>query len=147
MERGTFVEIDHTADLGLDLEGPSPDSVLEAAQRGLTHLLFADTSDLAAEADRMVAITAADYPELLKAWCERLYRLLEDEGFVPLTSRVESAEPADCRAIVHGALPPARRIAEASELKGVTYHQLAFGPCRSDGPAGPRWRARVIFDV
>jgi SHS2 domain-containing protein len=144
MERGTFVEIDHTADIGLDLEGPGPESILEAAQRGLTQLLLADASDLVPEAERRVTVEASDYPELLKAWCERLYRLIEEEGFVPLDSSVEAADPADCRAVVRGALPPPERIAEASELKAVTYHQLAFEP-RPGGAQG--WLARVIFDV
>lgn len=147
MEQGTFVEIDHTADLGLDLEGPSPETILEAAQRGLTQLLLGDTSDLVVEAERNISIRATDYPELLKAWCECLYRLLEEQGFVALISRVESADPADCRAVVSGSLPPADRVNEASELKAVTYHQLAFEPREAGETVGRWWRARVIFDV
>ncbi|HUP00713.1 MAG TPA: archease [Gemmatimonadota bacterium] len=163
MQRGTFVEIEHTADLGLELEGPSPDSILEAAQRGLTQLLFSELSGLEAETEREIAIAATGYPDLLKVWCERLYRLLEEEGFVALTSRVrvavaagEGGDPVGdenrapvvgCRAVVEGALPPAERIAQAGELKAVTYHQLAFAPCLPAGPGPPRWRARVIFDV
>ena len=152
MERGTFVEIEHTADLGLDLEGPSPESILEAAQRGLIQLLLADTSGLEPDSERDIAISAAGYPELLKAWCERLYRLLEDEGFVALSSLVcpepalPDREPAvGCRALVRGVVPPAERRVAASELKAVTYHQLAFAPAGREAPG--RWRARVIFDV
>jgi SHS2 domain-containing protein len=141
VERGAFEEIDHTADLGLDLEGPTPEAILEAAQRGLIQLLFGGTPDLVADEVRRVAISAPDLPELLKRWCERVYGLLESEGFVALASEVGSADPRACEAILHGAVPPRDRVASASELKGVTYHQLAFEP------AGDGWRARVIFDV
>ncbi len=49
---------------------------------------------------------------------------------------------ADFRARLAGAiLSPATRIA-ASELKAVTWHQLAFEPDPEGG-----WKARVIFDV
>ncbi|HET9581285.1 MAG TPA: archease [Gemmatimonadota bacterium] len=141
MERGEFEEIDHTADLGLDLEGPTPEAILEAAQRGLIRLLLGDTSDLAPDRVRDIAISAPALPQLLKRWCERIYGLLESEGFVALTADVGSADPRACEATLHGIVPPPDRVASAGELKGVTYHQLAFGP------AGDGWRARVIFDV
>jgi SHS2 domain-containing protein len=142
---GRFVEIDHTADVGLDLDGACPGEVLEAAQRGLTCLLMADTSDLVSDAERTVVVTGDGYPELLKAWCEELYRLLEEEGFVALESQVSSVDAEGCVGLVKGVSLPAQRLAQASELKAVTYHQLAFGP---DEAAGSElWRARVIFDV
>ncbi|MGH7570945.1 MAG: archease [Gemmatimonadota bacterium] len=142
MERGTFAEIDHTADIGLDLEGKTPEAILEAAQRGLICLLLADVSDLVADEERRITIEAADLPDLLKTWCEALYRLLEEEGFVVLESDVRTADPAASRAIVRGTAPSRERVASASELKAVTYHQLAFERA-GDG----NWRARVIFDV
>ena len=141
MERGAFEEIDHTADVGLDLQGPTPEAILEAAQRGLIQLLFGETGDLVADETRRLVMSAPDLPELLKRWCEEVYELLEDEGFVALLSEVESAAPQRCAAVLHGTVPPRDRIASASELKAVTYHQLAFEP------AGDGWRARVIFDV
>lgn len=141
MERGAFEEIDHTADLGLDLEGRTPEAILEAAQRGLIRLLFGSTSGLVADESRPVSLTASDLPELLKRWCERVYGLLESEGFVTLESDVRSADPRACEAILHGTVASPERVAAAGELKAVTYHQLAFEP------AGEGWRARVIFDV
>lgn len=141
MERGRFSEIDHTADLGLDLEGPTPAAVLEAAQRGLIGLLFGGDPGVEPDEERLVEIAAEDRPALLKAWCDRLWRMLEDDGFVAVESAIESADPGTFRARVRGARPPRERIAGASELKAVTWHQLAFEP--ADGG----WRARVIFDV
>jgi SHS2 domain-containing protein len=47
--------------------------------------------------------------------------------------------------LVKGVSVSAERLAEASELKAVTYHQLAFG--RDEAAGNELWRARVIFDV
>ena len=141
MGEGTFAEIDHTADLGLDLRGPTPAAVLEAAGRGLLHVLFGQVPDLEATEERPVELAAASWPDLLKEWLETLYRLLEEEGFVALEARVEAFDPPRLRASLRGASAERDTIAHASELKAVTYHQLRFER------RGREWQARVIFDV
>ncbi|HEY7473161.1 MAG TPA: archease [Gemmatimonadota bacterium] len=156
MPRGEFSEIDHAADLGLDLSGPDPGAVFEAAQRGLVQLLFGEIPALAPTAERDVKVRAEGYPELLKAWCEGLYRLIEEEGFVPLETRIVGEGPDRLEARVRGAIAPRELLTSASELKAVTWHQLTFERARAvaggggDGAARgepARWRARVIFDV
>jgi SHS2 domain-containing protein len=142
MPRGEFREIDHPADLGLDLTGAEPGAVLEAAQRGLVQLLFGETPNLPAEEERTIRLPADGYPELLKDWCERLYRMIEEDAFVPLESRVDEVSPEGVRARVRGARVSRETQASASELKAVTWHQLAFEPAPGGG-----WRGRVIFDV
>ncbi|MBW3660119.1 MAG: archease [Gemmatimonadetes bacterium] len=141
MERGRFAEIEHTADLGLELEGSSPAAVLEAALRGLVRVLFGEDPDVEPREERSVELREEGYPELLKAWCESIYRLLEEDGFVAVEADVEASGPGTLRAVVRGARPPRARVARASELKAVTWHQLRFA--EADG----EWRARVIFDV
>ena len=142
MSRGEFREIDHPADLGLDLSGPDVASVLEAAQRGLVEVLFGGPPALVPEEERAVSVAADGGPELLKAWCERLYRMIEEDRFVPLESAVDEASATGARARLRGARAPRDVLAAASELKAVTWHQLALAP----DPSG-RWRGRVIFDV
>lgn len=141
MARGEFREIDHPADLGLDLTGADPGAVLEAAQRGLVQLLFGETPDLPVEEERTIRLPAEGYPDLLKNWCERLYRMIEEDAFVPLESCIDEVSPGGMRARVRGARVSRDTLAAASELKAVTWHQLAFEP----DPGG--WRGRVIFDV
>ena len=143
MARGAFSEIDHAADLGLDLTGPDPAAVLEAAQRGLVHVLFGEDPALQPAVERDVALVAGSYPELLKSWLDRLYQMMEEDAFVPVDTTVERSDPAGFRARVRGARVAAETLAAASELKAVTWHRLAFEP----DPGGDGWRARVIFDV
>ncbi|HUP20295.1 MAG TPA: archease [Gemmatimonadota bacterium] len=142
MDRGTFREIEHTADLGLDLTGPTPAAVLEAVQRGLVRALFGEDPTAVPDEERSVALSERDLPELLKAWCEAIYRLLEEERFVALETRVDSDRPDDFRARVRGTVLPPEEVARASELKAVTWHQLQFAAAADGG-----WEARVIFDV
>src|SRR5687768_11160704 len=142
MKDGRFAEIDHTADLGLDLSGPTPDAVLDAALRGLVHVLFGgEPPRLDPREERRIELSADSWPELLKAWLEALYRWLEDDGFVPVGARFVIVEPASLQAVVIGDRPPRAAIAGASELKAVTWHELSFS--RDAGG----WRGRVIFDV
>ncbi|MFN2383767.1 MAG: archease [Gemmatimonadota bacterium] len=141
MERGEFVELDHTADVGLALRGATPGAILEAAQRGLICLLMGDLDGLQSDTARTVTLSSASYPDLLKAWCELVYRLLEDDGFVALQTEIRSVEPTALVAQLLGTCPPRDRVTAASELKAVTYHQLAFEPA----PGG--WHGRVVFDV
>lgn len=142
MMQGEFAEIEHTADLGLDLQGPSPAAVLDAALYGLVHVLFGgEPPHLEPRTERVIDFAAEAWPDLLKGWLEALYRLLEDEGFVALGARFETLEPTRLRAVVSGAVAPREAVAEASELKAVTYHELDFAR------EGGMWRARVIFDV
>lgn len=142
MRRGEFREIDHAADLGLDLKGSDPGAILEAAQRGLVQLLLGESPTIEPAEEREVRLREANYPELLKAWCEQLYRLLEEQSFLPLETLVEDSAASSFRARVRGAVLSPEIRAAASELKAVTWHELAFEPA----PAGG-WRARVIFDV
>lgn len=143
MNRGTYVEIEHTADLGLDLRGPDPAAVLDAARRGLLSVLMDREPAGEPDSERRIELSEADYPELLKAWCERIYRLLEEERFLTLETAFDSVGPGDFRARVEGVVLPPDRVVQASELKAVTYHQLAFEPVAGEDG----WRARVIFDV
>ena len=68
--------------------------------------------------------------------------MIEEDAFVPLASQVEEVSPAGVRARVRGARASRETVAAASELKAVTWHQLAFEPDPGGG-----WRGRVIFDV
>ena len=142
MGRGEYREIDHTADLGLDLSGPDPAAVLEAAARGLIRLLAGGEPPPGSPAHRSVELAAAGWPEALKAWCERVYRLLEDERFAALGAVVEAPGPDRVRGALDGVIVEPARLSEVSELKAVTWHELAF---EADAAGG--WRARVIFDV
>ena len=124
--------VDHTAELELHLEAPTPELVLHHALRA-----FAELAGEATGAPQVheVELEALDPAALLARWLEELVFLAETEGLVP-----EDADLVLCntslRATVRGRTGEPRPL-----VKAVTYHGLAFAH------EGDLWRARVVLDV
>lgn len=163
-------ELDHTADIGFEVEASSLDGLFRLAARGLVSALgvdpAADADEPEAEAGAPGAEAAgADEPapdgappseppeeltlerpdleRLLVAWLRELLHRSTAERLLPEVERVRVREP-------EGGHPPslAARIAwrpcsddPVREIKGVTYHGLRVRK-REDA-----WHARVVLDV
>lgn len=129
-----FRWVDHTAELELELEAPSQETVFEEALAA-----FAELAGGAGGAARTREIEVhADEPALLLAeWLDELVYLGEAESFLP--ERVAELELADgsVRASVEGRTGEPRQL-----VKAVTLHRLELGRDR-DGI----WRGRVVLDV
>lgn len=141
----TFLE--HTADVGLDVEAPSVELLFHRAAAGMLALLRGDEEGPGPEGwaeagpsspePRLLEIAARDRPGLLRAWLRELLLLHETGGadyaggtFLELTER--RLEALVRTAPAEGAV---------REIKGVTYHELQVRR------TGKGWGARVIFDV
>lgn len=150
-------EIEHTADLGLEVEAASLEELFQRAAAGMMALVrSSDEVDVpeerlgsrarppAASADpRMIRIqldggAEEDLAPLLVRWLRELLYLQEVEGFVYRDTTFERLDESGLRANVR---PDPRPSPQIRELKGVTYHGLEVER------AGDRWRARVIFDI
>jgi len=143
---GTFRTFDHTADVGLEVRGESLADLLETAARGVFSIMLDDgPREVAVEAD--VALTPDALPgeelrELLVVWLQELLYRFEMEHLVPLEFDFAEAGPARVRARVgFGRFDPKRHRA-GTEVKAVTYHELAV---RAE--PGGAWSARFILDV
>ena len=73
--------VDHTAELQLELEGPTKASVLAEATAALGELV-APTRRRGDRARRPIEVEASDDAALLAAWLEELVFLVESEGFM-----------------------------------------------------------------
>ena len=143
---GTFRTFDHTADVGLEVRGESLEDLLATAARGVFSIMLDDgPREVAIEAD--VALTPDASPgeelrELLVVWLQELLYRFEMEHLVPREFDFAEAGPARVRARVgFGRFDPKRHRA-ATEVKAVTYHELAVRE-EADGT----WSARFILDV
>jgi SHS2 domain-containing protein len=127
--------IDHTGDVGIDVDAPSREAMYAEAAAAMFSIL-ADSPSAPAGTEEVLPLPEGDEAEGLRDFLgELLYRFSEGRrmyvGFEPLCGAVEARwEPYD--AVRH----PLR-----TELKAVTWHQLAAAE------SGGRWKARVIFDV
>lgn len=153
--------LDHTADVGIEVEAPSLQRLLEGAAEGMTRLILGDARPLEEE-ERIVEAEGSDAALLLRNLLRELLFQHEARGFALARCRIEdlilpesegegaggdgrsqSREPlyrVRCRAVGGGDPGPPDR-----ELKGVTLHGLVAE--RREGDGGARWFARVIFDV
>jgi SHS2 domain-containing protein len=133
-------EIEHTADLGLEVEAPTLALVFERAALAVLALMV----DLAAIEPReraVVAVEGVGLEEVLHDWLQDLVVRVQTGGIVACEVAVEHAGAGGVRGVIAGERVDPSRHRLYTELKGVTYHQLAVRE-RGEG-----WWARVILDV
>jgi SHS2 domain-containing protein len=124
--------VDHTAELELHVEAPSPTLVLQEAMAALAELYNGATGE---PETHELALEARDLASLLAEWLEELVYLAETRGFVAEQAEIVLRNTS-LRAAVQG-----RRGEPRPLVKGVTYHGLELH--RRNGG----WQARVVLDV
>ena len=133
-------EIEHTADLGIEVEAPTLPTLFESAALGMLALMV----DLGAVEPRIrvpLEVLADDREALLHDWLQAVLVALEADGIVLSEVAVDELRDGSVRGWGAGErLDPARH-AVHTEIKGVSYHALAVRE------TGAGWSARVILDV
>lgn len=134
--------LDHTADVGFEIEARSLAGLFDEARRALLLVMFEDAP---AEGDdeRRIRVMAADLETLMVRWINELVYCVQDLGFVPVRAELRVVEEPDC--VLEGTLSGAPFDPEGygwqGEVKSATFHGL-------DVIAGEEgWRARLILDV
>lgn len=133
-------EIEHTADVGLEVEAPTLAVLFE--RTGLAMLgLMVDLGGVVPRDAVPLVVEADGHAELLHDFLTALLVECTARGFVASELAVDAIDTRTVRATAKGeALDPTRHDVRG-EIKAVTYHELDVHP------VGDRWRARVIFDV
>jgi SHS2 domain-containing protein len=135
--------LDHTADVGMEVEAATLEDLLVRAARGLVRLLYGegDTGGGAVPLEtheRSLALSADDAPALLRSWLRELLWWDEMDGFSFRSADFGELAVNHLEARVQLVKPGHEPI---REIKGVTLHGL-LAERRQRG-----WVARVIFDV
>jgi SHS2 domain-containing protein len=134
--------LQHTADVGIEVEAESLDECLARAAAALFAMMFVppERTEPGSEKVVEVSVEAEDPEALLVAWLQELLYMSEVEHLLFLWFEVET----DGRRLKGraGGRPISPEIEPAGPLvKGVTQHGLRVGR------DGDRWIARVIVDV
>jgi SHS2 domain-containing protein len=151
MEGRGHRQVEHTADLALDVWAPSEEALLVEAARALVDCLEGDRTpgDRAAGdrrsresraplGTRELAFECIDPEDRLVQWLNEVLFLATVEAFLVRDAEIH-LEPTHLRARVYGeAADPTRPLAE---IKSATYHELRLEHS-SDGA-----RAHVVLDV
>ena len=131
-------EIEHTADVGFEVEAATWEVLLERAALVVAAEIVALEGVQASEAVRL-EVAAGDREELLHDWLQAVLVRVQG-GFVPSEIVVEASDTRVAAMLRGEVLDPGRHHVRG-EVKGVTWHGLAV----EDTAAGVR--ARVILDV
>jgi SHS2 domain-containing protein len=140
MAEPLFREIEHTADIGIEVEADTPSELFRRTGLALFSLMVSLEGVEACE-EREETVRAEGWDDLLHDWLSRLLHSFLQDGFIAATITVEEIDSTHVRARLVGEKLDYKRHSFETEIKAVTYHQLSV-TCENG-----RWQARVIFDV
>jgi SHS2 domain-containing protein len=135
-----FREIEHTADLGIEVEADSPAELFRRTGLALFSLMV-HIENVQPREELAETVTAEGWEELLHDWLSLLLVRFLQNGFIAAEITIEEIDAAHIQARLTGETLDYDRHEFETEIKAVTYHQ--FRVTHEDG----RWKARVIFDV
>jgi SHS2 domain-containing protein len=139
-EHATYREIEHTADVGIEVTADSLPALFASAGEAL-YALIADRETINRHQDISIRATGNDRGELLHAWLCELLALFNVRGFIGKHCQIAHISDREVHGRVSGEQLNLKRHAFHTEIKGVTYHDFKVWQ-----EAGT-WHARVIFDV
>ena len=133
-------EIEHTADVGFEVEAPTIEALFERA--GLATLGVAVGLETVERRERVgVEVHAEDLVSLLHDWLQQLVVILQARGIALSEIAVEEVSAVVVRGWGAGERVDRARHRLYTGVKGVSYHELAVQETATG------WWARVILDV
>jgi SHS2 domain-containing protein len=135
-----FREIEHTADLGIEVSAADLPSLFSSAGEAL-FTLIADPGSIEGRDQIAVSAVGEGPEELLHAWLCELLAQFNVNGFIAKNCAVGEVAHGRVEGIIKGEKLDLSRHGFHTEIKGVTYHD--FKVWQENG----QWHARVIFDV
>jgi len=134
--------LDHTADVGFELEAPSLEGIFDEARRALLTVMFEEAPAEGGDT-RRVRISAASLEVLMVRWINELVYYVQDTGFVPVRADIEITDGSGyvLEGTLSGVPLEPEKYGWQGEVKSATFHGLDVVSVEGG------WRARVILDV
>jgi SHS2 domain-containing protein len=135
-----YTVIDHTADVGIEVEADSREAVFTGSGLAMFDLMFGLES-VGGDVTKPLSVSAESPTELLVAWLnELLYCYAVDKIIFSGFTGVRLGE-REFRAVGCGEYYDPGKHRCDLEIKAATYHDVSLALIEG------RWKARVIFDV
>jgi len=131
---------DHTADLGILIFGRTCEEVFVNGAYALFDLLT-DLDKVLETFSYELRIEAGDREELLVRWMNELLFLFENRGYLFKGFSITHLDQISLEAVACGEAFDPSRHERKTEIKAVTYHQVALR--EKEGA----WEGKVIFDI
>ena len=138
--KNVYQPIDHTGDLGMRVFGADLYELFAHAAWGLFDLMT-DAERIQPRRSRGLTVEATDLEDLMVRWLGELLYAYDADRFLTASAAFHDLGPTRLRATLHGELFDAARHPIDTEIKAVTYHQIAVERLDTG------WQARVIFDI
>jgi len=138
--KAAFREIEHTADLAVELSAGDLPSLFAVAGEAL-YSLIADPEKIEPREQARVSATGAAPEELLHAWLRELLARFNVERFIGKYCEIGELLDDRVEGVVFGERLDLKRHTFYTEIKGVTYHDFKIWR------EGDLWLATVVFDV
>jgi len=135
-----FRELEHTADLGIEVTAPTSRELFTAGADAL-FALIAEPAGIECREQVQVSATGKNLEELFHSWLCELLGSFNVSNFVAKECEVTEFTETRVEGTLGGETLDLARHGFHTEIKGVTYHD--FKVWEDNGV----WRARVIFDV
>jgi len=135
-----YETFDHTADLGIRIFGRTCEEVFINGAYALFDLLT-DLDKVLKAFSYKLRVEAGDREELLIRWLNELLFLFESRGYLFKEFSITHLDQTSLEAAVWGEAFDPSRHERKTEIKAVTYHQVAI--CEKEGA----WEGKVIFDL
>ncbi len=135
-----YEPLSHTGDLGMMAYGRDlPDLFAHAAWAMFD--LMSDATTIRPLQAITVEVEGIDLEDLMVRWLGELLYRYDTERFLCCSATCHTLEPTRLLATVQGEPLDSSRHPIDTEIKAVTYHQIAVEQING------RWQARVIFDL
>jgi SHS2 domain-containing protein len=135
-----FRTIEHTADIGIEVEASTLEELFSGAARAMFSLIV-EEGTAGRSVERQVSLDASDLEELMFRWLNELVFLVSAERLVFSVFDVLEVRDDHLSALVRGGPLEEAGGGLELEIKAATYHELSVER------RGEEWFARAIFDV
>lgn len=133
-----FRFLDHTADVQVECCAETFAALLETSAQALYAVTLNEKQERR-DQERTIAVTGANYEEILIRWLQELIFLLDIDHFVG--TRFEFQESSELEVVARASGYACSREERAEEVKSATYHELVVQQ-NEDG-----FLARFILDL
>lgn len=134
--------IDHTADIGIEVEGGTQDELFLRAAQAMFDVMVENKREFIPSIEVPIEINAPSIEQLFVRWLEELLFVFETRRLVLSNFWIDEINENCMRGLVKGAKFDSTRHVQKLAIKAVTYHKLSVKK-DDDG----KWRASVIFDI
>lgn len=132
--------IDHTADLGIIVQGTDEKNLFIRAAQAMTDLMVeGDISKKTVMKD--VSLQGEDFPDLMVRWLGEILYLFAGEKLIVNSIEIKSISPIQLKSTLTLSSFEPEHHQVKREIKAVTYHHISVDQV-NDG-----WQARIIFDI